>query len=61
MSYQEAAAVLRVPLGTVMSRLSRGRKALRRSMDGGDSRRDLAAQGPVQPLQPPATALSAAL
>lgn len=34
MSYQEAAEVLEVPLGTVMSRLSRGREALRRSMDG---------------------------
>jgi RNA polymerase sigma-70 factor (ECF subfamily) len=34
MSYQDAADILRVPLGTVMSRLSRGREALRRSMDG---------------------------
>ena len=34
MSYQEAAEVLQVPVGTVMSRLSRGREALRRSMDG---------------------------
>ncbi len=61
MSYQEAAEVLQVPLGTVMSRLSRGRKALRRSMDGDHDRRDLTQQSPVPSLQPPPRALSAAL
>lgn len=34
MTYEEAAEILEVPLGTVRSRLSRARDALRKSLDG---------------------------
>jgi RNA polymerase sigma-70 factor (ECF subfamily) len=39
MSYQEAAETLEIPIGTVMSRLSRARRAVARAVDGEGSER----------------------
>jgi RNA polymerase sigma-70 factor (ECF subfamily) len=38
MSYAEVSRALGIPIGTVMSRLSRGRERLRRAVDGGPTR-----------------------
>lgn len=52
MSYTATAQVLGVPVGTVMSRLSRARERLRELMHGGQPHRSVAASAQWQPPPP---------
>jgi RNA polymerase sigma-70 factor, ECF subfamily len=49
MSYENAAAILNVPVGTIRSRLSRGRDALRKLMNMEDGRPTRPAEHDLQP------------
>ena len=49
MSYEQAAAVLNVPVGTIRSRLSRGRDALRKLMNMEDRQPTRAAEHHLEP------------
>ena len=54
MRYEEVALILKVPVGTIRSRLSRGRDQLRRLMDMGDE----APPAATQPIAPDAAIAS---
>jgi len=49
MSYEQAAAILKVPVGTIRSRLSRGRDALRKLMNMDERRPTRAAEHHLEP------------
>jgi RNA polymerase sigma-70 factor, ECF subfamily len=49
MSYERAAAIIKVPVGTIRSRLSRGRDALRKLMNMEDRRPSKAQEHHLQP------------
>ena len=51
MPYEEAATVLGIPIGTVRSRLSRGRDMLRELMDMKDEAADIARKRPASALR----------
>ena len=51
MPYEEAATVLGIPIGTVRSRLSRGRDMLRELMDMKEEAADVARKRPASALR----------
>jgi RNA polymerase sigma-70 factor (ECF subfamily) len=51
-SYKEIAEILDIPIGTVMSRLHRGRKALQKALFGYAATHGLAERPPEDPSEP---------
>jgi RNA polymerase sigma-70 factor (ECF subfamily) len=49
MSYQEIAVILEIPIGTVMSRLHRGRKAMQKTLWEFASKRGLLPENAERP------------